>query len=101
MASATPEVCKDYLDADPNVTQHIVRYEKICALCRSASTFDRHTGVATMFRQQSCVVRGRVPQAWSVQHYLQKRLGEITTAPLSHVNLCHVRLLRLFRHPLA
>ena len=31
MASATPEVCKDYLDADPNVTQHIVRYENLNA----------------------------------------------------------------------
>ena len=41
MASATPEVRKDYLDADPNVTQHIVRYENLNADLRFVSlSFD-------------------------------------------------------------
>ena len=35
--SVTPEVCKDYLDADPNVTQHIVRYENLNADLRFVS----------------------------------------------------------------
>ena len=98
--SVTPEVCKDYLDADPNVTQHIVRYENLNADLRFVSL---GFGIRQKLwphcldnKASLCVDVFRRLGLYNIT--FQKRLGEITTAPLSLVN-SHVRLLRLYRHP--